>query len=154
MIGGMDDSEQRFPSKIDWWLPVLLVLVMLAGPISILFGPKRVVIPAANSTFIAVAIALPMLLVGWMLVSTVYVIDGANLRVKCGPMRIVVPIDSITSIERGSLASAPALSLTRLSVRYGSSGMVTISPKDMRGFIHAIMARVPHLVLRDVDEYR
>ena len=148
------ESELRFPSKIDWWLPVLLGLAVLAGPVMIFFGPTHKPITPANQLLIGTTLAFPMVLVGWMFASTVYVIDGANLLVRCGPTKLVVPIDSITAIERGSLASAPAMSLSRLCVRYGKFSEVNISPKDKRGFINAIQARVPHLILRDVDEYR
>jgi len=147
-------DELRFPSKIDWWLPVLLGFAVLVGPVMIVWGPKHKPITEANYLVIAISLAVPMVLVGWMFVSTAYVIDGANLIVRSGPIRQVVPIDSITAIERGGLTSAPALSLSRLCVRYGRFGEVTISPKDKRGFIREIQARVPHLILRDVDEYR
>ena len=147
-------GELRFPSKIDWWLPVLLGLFVLVGPVMLLRGPAHHPITPANSTFIAATLAFPIVLVAWMFVSTVYIIDGPNLLVKCGPTKLIVPIDSITAIERGTLASAPALSLSRLCVRYGRFSEVTISPGDKRGFIHAIQARVPNLILRDVDEYR
>lgn len=154
MRGVVDDTESRFPSKVDWWLPALLGLLLLAGPVMIVWGPKHRPVTPGNSMFIAAMLVFPILLVGWMFVSTVYVIDGANLVIKCGPAKIVVPIDSITAIERGSLASGPAMSLSRLCVRYGRFQEVNISPKDKRGFIHAIQTRVPHVILRDVDEYR
>lgn len=148
------EGELRFPSKIDWWLPMLLGLLLLVGPVMIIWGPKHRPITPGNSTFIAATLVFPMLLVAWMFVSTVYIIDGANLVIRCGPTKLVVPIDSITAIERGSIASGPAMSLSRLCVRYGRFREVNISPKDKRGFIRAIQVRVPHLILRDVDEYR
>ncbi len=154
MRGDVDETQLRFPSKIDWWLPLLLGLAVLAGPVMVFFGPTHRPITPANQVIIGVTLTIPMLLVGWMFASTFYVIEGADLVIKCGPAKIVVPIDSITAIERGSLASGPAMSLSRLCVRYGRFREVNISPKDKRGFIHAIQVRVPHLILRDVDEYR
>jgi hypothetical protein len=64
-------------------------------------------------------------------------------------------IDSITRVERGSsFGSAPALALSRVTIHYGRFSEVSISPKDRRGFIQAIAARVPNMVLQDLDEYR
>jgi hypothetical protein len=39
-------------------------------------------------------------------------------------------------------------------VEYGESKEVIISPADRQGFIRAIVARVPNVVIEDLDEYR
>ena len=153
--GNSETGDLRFPSKIDWWLPVLIGAAVLSAPVSIALGAKHTPFTPATLTILAVSMALPVGLVGWMFANTAYVIDGPDLRVNCGPIRIVVPIDSITRIERGSsLQSGLTLSLSRLAIHYGRFNEVLISPKDRQGFVRAIVARVPGVVLVDLDEYR
>jgi hypothetical protein len=149
------DERLRFPSKVDWWLPVLLVVVLASAPVSLALGAKHTPFTPATLAILVASLAIPFGLVGWMFADTEYVIDGSVLRVHCGPMRIVVPLDSITRIERGSsILSGMTLSLSRLCIRYGRFKEVLISPKDREGFIRAIVARVPSVVLEDLDEYR
>ena len=152
--GGMEE-KLRFPSKVDWWLPVLLGVVLMSAPVSLALGAKHTPFTPATLAILVASWAIPVGLLGWMFADTTYVIDGAVLRVHCGPMRVVVPLESITRIERGSnLRSGLTLSLSRLCVRYGRFKEVLISPKDRQGFIRAIVARVPSVVLEDLDEYR
>jgi hypothetical protein len=149
------DDELRFPSKVDWWLPAILGLAVLAAPISIALGAKHTPFTPATLTMLGVSVAFPIVLVGWMFANTAYVIEGSLLRVNCGPIKIAVPIDLITRIDRSNaFGSAPTLSLSRITIHYGRFGEVTISPRDRRGFIRAIVARVPNVVLEDLDEYR
>jgi len=149
------EPELRFPSKIDWWLPAILGLAVLAAPISIALGAKHTPFTPATLTMLGVSVAFPIVLVGWMFANTAYVIEGSLLRVNCGPIKIAVPIDLITRIDRSNtFGSAPTLSLSRITIHYGRFSEVTISPKDRRGFIRAIVARVPNVVLEDLDEYR
>jgi hypothetical protein len=94
-------------------------------------------------------------LVGWMFTTTAYVISGPALVLKSGPVRITIPIDKITRISRGSwVGSAIALSLSRIEIQYGRFQSILISPEDTRAFIEAIVARVPNVVIEDLDEYR
>jgi hypothetical protein len=152
------ESEQRFPSKIDWWLPVFIGAVMLAAPVSIALTAKHKPIESSTIAILAVSLALPAALIVWVFKNTVYVISGNDLTILCGPTDTHIAIDSITRIEGGSggggLGSAPALSLSRISIHYGSYGEILISPEDRRGFIHAILAKAPNVALQDLDEYR
>lgn len=150
------NSCLRFPSKVDWWLPVLMLAAVVGPLISIVFGGSRhTPFTPATTLILAVSLVLPAGLLVWMLVDTAYVIDGEDLRVHCGPIRVVVPIASITRIERGSsIGSGLTLSLSRIAVHYGRFKEVLISPADRRGFIAAIVARVPDVVVQDLDEYR
>jgi hypothetical protein len=149
------EEKLSFPSKIDWWLPVLLAVVLLSAPVSLALGAKHSPFTPATLVILVASFVLPVGLLGWMFADTTYVIDGDVLRVHCGPMRVVVPLESITRIERGSsLRSGLTLSLSRLCIRYGRFKEVLISPKDAQGFIRAIVARVPGVVLEDLDEYR
>lgn len=145
----------RFPSKVDWWLPLLMAAAILGPLISIAMGARHTPFTGATPIILAISLVLPAGLLVWMFADTAYVIDGPDLRVHCGPIRVVVPIDSITRIERGSsIGSGLTLSLSRLAIHYGRFREVLISPADRRGFIAAIVARVPDVVVQDLDEYR
>lgn len=151
----MNDDELRFPSKVDWWLPVLMLAAIVGPLISLGLGAKHTPFTPATTLVLAVSLVIPAGLLVWMFADTAYVIEGPDLRVQCGPIRVIVPIDTITRIERGSsVGSGLTLSLSRLAIHYGRFKEVLISPKDRRGFIAAIVARVPDVVLEDLDEYR
>ncbi len=152
------DREQRFPSKIDWWIPAFIGAVMLAAPVSVSLSATHKPIETSTIAILAISLALPAALIIWIFRNTVYVVSGNELTILCGPTDTHIAIDSITRIEGGSggggLGSAPALSLSRISVYYGAYGEIRISPEDRRGFIHAILAKAPNVVLQDLDEYR
>jgi hypothetical protein len=37
---GMEENL-RFPSKVDWWLPVLLGVVLMSAPVSLALGARH-----------------------------------------------------------------------------------------------------------------
>lgn len=149
------DDPLRFPSKIDWWIPAIVAIATVGAPLSLYFTPKTKPLPPSTMWIVAASVAVPILLIGWLFKTTGYVISGGDLRVTGGPVNLTIPIDSITRIARStSLASGATLSLHRLAVEYGASKEVIISPADRRGFVRAIMARAPSVVLEDLDEYR
>ena len=75
----------------------------------------------------------------WLMLGTHYTVDRGTIRIVSGPFRWKVPIDEITSVSatRNPLSS-PALSLDRLSIRYGKRRRIMISPADKAGFLKAI----------------
>ncbi len=154
MVESGGGSELRFASKTDWWMPVMIAIVIGSAPIAIwLSSPKG--LPRQVVPVLAVSLLFPVGLLVWMWVTTIYVISGNELRIACGPMKMTVPIDSISRIRSShSVVSSPALSLSRLAIQYGRFQEVLISPADRQGFIRAIVERVPHVVLEDLDEYR
>ena len=148
-------GELRFPSKIDWWLIALPIVAVAAAPMVIVMKGKPGQVTGATFIPLAISLVVPIGIFASMFSSTVYVVSGNDLRIKCGPIKLVVPIDSISRI-RGcrNPASAPALSLSRLEIHYGRFNEVLISPKDRQAFLRAIVARVPNVVLENLDEYR
>ena len=149
------DEPLRFPSKIDWWIPWLIAIPAIAGPVSLYFNPGKKPMTPATMWTVAASLVLPIIFLGWLFKTTDYLISGGDLRVRCGPMKITMPLSSITRIARSnSMASGAALSLSRIAVEYGESKEVIISPADRQGFIRAIVARVPNVVIQDLDEYR
>ncbi|MDD3762969.1 MAG: PH domain-containing protein [Nevskiales bacterium] len=132
--------EQTYKSKVDTWLGVVLVGVMV-GCLVAFFVSVR------SGDAAAVLAALPILVIGaglpgWLLASTHYTLGDTTLSVRSGPLRWEVPIRAIRDITpTSSPLSSPALSLDRLRIDYGQGRSVMISPKDKRRFIQALEAR-------------
>ena len=131
-------AEKRFYSKVDLWLLVVLVLVLVIQAyalFSVLIGNAPW---SAKSIMIATTV-LVFLLVGSMLARTHYTISDGLLTIVCGPIFRKIKIAEITSIkETRNPLSSPALSLDRLRIRYGKSRSVMISPADKRDFLKAL----------------
>lgn len=130
--------DRRFPSKIDRWLAVLLLLplaVAIAAAIGAITGDA----PIAA----ALIILPPQAMILWVLARTFYVVSEDTLVAHCGPFRRTVPLASIRSLAASrSILSAPALSIDRIAVAY-SGGTLFVSPLDKAGFVSAILAGVP-----------
>ena len=136
----LESVEQRFTSKIDIWL----VLVIAAGLIAMWLAPvgrwrAGRLIDALD--FILPALATAFIV--WIYRTTAYVITTDSLIVRSGPVRRTIPLHSIKRLRatRNPLSS-PALSLDRIEVTYDSR-RILISPKDKRAFVQAISSRSP-----------
>lgn len=151
----MDENEQRFPSKIDWWILATPIVVVVGVLVAIVLNTKPGQVHVSIFVPLAISVVVPVGIFASIFSSTSYVISGNELRIKCGPMKMLVSIDSISWIANShSLVSSPALSLSRLAIQYGRFKEVLISPADRQGFIRAIVAKAPNVVLEDLDEYR
>lgn len=150
-----DSNELTFRSKVDRWIPAVVVLSLLAAPAIIYFVPSRKPVTSMTWMIVFAASVFTLALLGWMFSTTAYVISGPDLLLKSGPVKMTIPIDQITRISRGSwVGQAIALSLSRIEIQYGRFLGIMISPEDPRAFIQAIVARVPGVILEDLDEYR
>lgn len=131
-------TAKKFPSKIDAWLVVLMV-VAVGG---VVFAFFSVVFAAEDTRLVLVVLAsmlLVVLLVGSTLLRTHYTIDGNSLRIVSGPFHWTVPIDQIDSVvETRNPLSSPALSMDRLRIRYSGRRSVMISPRDKKKFLKAL----------------
>ena len=131
-------TPKRFPSKVDAWLVVVLVISIVA----VVAGFVVVVIenedPVAT-VFVGAAMLVIVLLIASLLSRTYYSIEGDTLRIVSGPFRWRVPIAEIEALEptRNPLSS-PALSLDRLRVRYSGKKQILISPADKQRFAKAL----------------
>ena len=131
-------TPKRFPSKIDAWLVVLLVIAIagvLAGFIGVVLENEEPVV----TIFMGAVMLLIVLLIVSLLFRTYYSVEGETLRIVSGPFRWRVPIAEIESLEltRNPLSS-PALSLDRLRVRYSGKKSIMISPADKQRFAKAL----------------
>ncbi len=131
-------TPKRFPSKIDAWLVVLLVIAV----VGVVGGFVGVVIENEGPMITLImggAMLLMVSLILSLLFRTYYSVEGEFLRIVSGPFHWRVPIAEIDSLEptRNPLSS-PALSLDRLRIRYSGSKSIMISPDDKRRFAKAI----------------
>ncbi len=135
-----------FRSRIDPLLvaitfgPVVVVLGMLVRQ-----GVQRGAIALGGLSILALSLGL----LAWIFLDTGYRITGEALLVRSGPLRMTVPLTDLRTARRTrSILSAPALSLRRLELTYGSGKVVVISPLDETGFLLALKARAPQLELK------
>ena len=134
-----------FPSKVDAWL-ILLIVFLIGGVFSVILFVSK----SAPGPPLVVVVVTPLAALGlvlWSFGSTYYVIDGGTLVAKSSFLTWRVEIRSIVEITpTRSTASAPAMSLDRLAIRYrkgGSVRTILVSPKDKGGFLHALHAVNP-----------
>ncbi len=130
-------TTKRFPSKVDRWLLLVLILAVVIQIIALagaLTESEDLHGPLLGSGVLLLTVGL----FTWLLRSTYYEVSGDTLKVVSGPFRRRIPIDAIDSIEpTRSPLSSPALSLDRLRIRYGNR-RVLVSPADKRGFLKAL----------------
>ena len=131
-------AEKRFRSKVDRWIQVLLVMIIITEAWTIGAAAISAGDPLATTGMILLGIAVIALLV-WLLLGTYYTVDRGTLKIVSGPFRWNVPIDQIHSVEATkSVLSSPALSLDRIRIRYGKRRNIIISPADKKGFLAEI----------------
>ena len=132
-------AEKRFKSKIDTWILLLIVAMLVLDLVLILaLAMDPAVTPAAKTGGILVFIVLMAFLASLGL-QTYYAVDKKQLRVVSGPFRWKIPLDQITSVTpTRTLLSSPAMSLDRLKIEYGKPRPMIVSPADKDGFLRPI----------------
>jgi hypothetical protein len=131
-------AARRFRSKVDRWIFVLLIIVIIGQVIAIGSAALQADDAMAITGMILVMVGVVGLMF-WLLVGTHYTVDRGTIRIVSGPFRWKVPVDEITSVTATrSPLSSPALSLDRICIRYGERRRIMISPADRDGFLKAI----------------
>ncbi len=146
-------NSVTFPSKIDWWLLALLLLVIsgqFTGAVCVFIGGSQL--------WAGGVLLLSAGFISWLLRSTYYVVDETRLLIRSGPFWFAVPLETIEEIlPTHNPLSSPALSLDRLAIHYqvqGKKRMVMISPADKEGFLRVIAALVPGMVVEGTQAKR
>jgi uncharacterized membrane protein YdbT with pleckstrin-like domain len=131
-----------FRSRID---PLLAGLVF--APILLVLGlmVQRLVVRGQwPGTVTLATLVLSIGIVGWIFATTSYRFAESELVVQSGPLRVRVPFAQVRRVTRTrSVLSAPALSLRRLEITYGSHSAVVISPEDEARFLATLRERSP-----------
>jgi len=132
--------EQRFKSKVDRWLLLVIAAPMVIVAVVIGVTATRLShLSAVMLAMLVVPLVLGVALPVWIFLGTSYTVDRDALTVRCGPITQVIPVRSITRIVNSrSIESAPALSLDRLTIEYGTGRRVVISPEDKPRFLEAL----------------
>jgi hypothetical protein len=140
-----------FPSKRDAWIVVVIwvaIAAMLAGASVMLGSPGPFVARVALAGFMLLSAGFSL----WVTYGTRYRVTPLDIAVRSGPLRWRIPLEGIASIEPSNIPlSSPAVSLDRLRVVYrvadGRERAMLLSPADKGGFLAAVAARRPSLVL-------
>ncbi len=131
-------AAKRFKSKVDRWIFVLLIVVIIVQIVAVGSAALQARDPIVTTGLIFLMIAVVGLMV-WLLLGTHYTVDRGVIKIVSGPFRWKVPIDQITSVTASkSPLSSPALSLDRIYIRYGKWRRIMVSPVDKAGFLKAI----------------
>jgi membrane protein YdbS with pleckstrin-like domain len=131
-------TRKRFKSKIDRWLLILLVAIIVFEIIVMMLAALQADNVRDSAALIFAALAVGTL-IAWLVLGTHYAVDKDSLRITAGPFRWNVRLDEIRAVEatRNPLSS-PALSLDRLMIHYGNGRRIMVSPADKAGFLKAI----------------
>lgn len=129
-----------FRSKIDVGLLVILAAGLAWPWVSL---ARRFWAGRPLDALDLVAVTLVSGIVVWLLGATYYVVTDESVIVRAGPYRKTVPLGTISRLRATrSVRRAPALSLDRIEIRYGSKRLI-VSPRDKAGFVRAIAERAP-----------
>jgi len=140
-------SDKRYPTKIDWWLLILLLSAsafFLYIPISLFSEPVHPAVKVFGTIFfLAMAAIIP-----WILFGTCYILTKEHLIIRCLSRESRIPLRDIVELfPTHNPLSAPACSLDRLRIKFKNSRFgALISPKDKMAFMHDLLARCPQLM--------
>jgi hypothetical protein len=136
------DTMHWYPSKVDWWLAVVLCVppvASVAACVGLALGGRISELPIGLASVLTVlgiyvGLVFPMR----------YGLDDAHLVVRFGVCRQRIPLADIIEVRSTHFPlSSPALSLDRLRVQYGPSFFkaVMISPVDRDGFLDELVEK-------------
>lgn len=137
----------RFESKVDWWIPVLMVVSVAFCFIG----------PMIDGDFVAgVILGVLVLMVEVLIFAGVkYEIRGNQLGIRNFFRWTWYPIDKISEVKKHrSVLTAAALSFDRLGIKFSdksilkSSMPLDISPKDTTRFLEIIKQINPDIVVK------
>lgn len=137
----MQEDIEWFPSKVDWWLAVILILLAFAPiavtALAVIEGDTGGIVAGVLS---GVVVGVILLGLAW---PVCYGIGETRLVIRFGLVRQRVALDAIREVRpTHNLLSSPALSLDRLWIDHGGGWLhsTMISPDRREEFL-ALLAR-------------
>lgn len=131
-----------FPSKVDWWMAAILILVpVIELAICVMIVRSGGIEALAWGLMPVVLVAVLYVLVVWPIR---YGITDRELIIRFGVIRRRVPLEKITEVRpTRSPVSSPALSMDRLVIRTkkGFLSQAQISPARREEFLALLAAR-------------
>ncbi|MDY6949903.1 MAG: PH domain-containing protein [Thermodesulfobacteriota bacterium] len=140
-------SGTRYPTKIDWWLLILLLSAsafFIYIPVSLFSEPVHILVKIFGTIFfLAMAAVIP-----WILFGTCYILTKEDLIIRCLSRETRIPLRDIVEVfPTHNPLSAPACSLDRLRIKFkGARFGALISPKDKMAFMYDLLSRCPQLM--------
>ena len=145
----MNVAERRFGSALDSWFVITTAIVLAVAGGALFIALKQGHLLAAIAPLAVIG------LFAWNVVGTSYVVSADALVVRCLIYRRTVPLSAVKRLTatRDPFA-APAMSVDRIIVEYGEYGdrSVMVSPRDRVGFVRAIRAHAPAVVLQGLSD--
>lgn len=133
---------KTYRSKIDWWLLALILVPMVtAGVAGVRYGKEEVLL----------SLVPPIIIVAYVFSCVKYTLNDGILNVKAGFLvNQDISVEDIKSVTKTfNPLSAPALSINRLEIKYGSGFNYTlISPKNRQQFIADLLAINPSIIVK------
>ncbi len=130
---------QKFPSKVDTWL---VVVVLAAIGLTFFQGVAFSGVSRAASVISLVAALFIVALCFAVAIPCQYVLAADHLFIQSGLIKRRIAYRDIKKIEPSSLPlSAPALSLRRVKISYGKTFQL-VSPRERELFIQLLQERV------------
>ena len=145
---------QKFSSKIDPWIHLVILGVFGFAVVSLLHGYRAEPESGGATKAGIVFSGIVIIFIGLLVRTTNYVFNGTTLTVWYGPVSWKIEVDTIRRVKSTrTFASAPAWSMDRLEIDYDGGHSLVISPADKRGFLAALVARAPQTTFENLDEY-
>jgi hypothetical protein len=137
---------ERFHSKVDGWIAVVLLLGILVGTLL----PLCSYLTGSRAQSVAVALMPGGFLLAVLFGCTFplrYELTSDRLVIRSGwLLSWSLPYSQLQRVvPTRDLFSSPALSRNRLQLEYGDHKFVQISPADSRAFVRSLALRVPSL---------
>ena len=131
------------------------VYVLIWGLILLFIGTSIyfVLYPSEEGNYVIIGCVLMSLLMLWIWFAAYYASMENYLLARMGPFFERIPYARITSARRfRGMPSSMSLSIDMLELRHGKyyiTGTTYISPRDQQGFLEALKAHCPNLVIKD-----
>ncbi|QOC22359.1 PH domain-containing protein [Wenzhouxiangella sp. AB-CW3] len=121
-------------SRIDTWVAIVLIASAFAC-----LGAGFMIMAGGSVTNFLIGLAVltgGVMLPGWILLQTTYLLGPEKLTIRSGPFRWHVAYNDIDqAVRKRCLMSGPALSMDRIVLHYGKSRQLVISPEDPERFL-------------------
>src|SRR3990167_4315870 len=123
-------AQAREHSAVSKALAAATAVAGLAGPFVLNSGGTPPML-----ALLAVIVALTLLLPLWLVLDTNYTLTADDLLIRSGPFRWRIVLGDVREVSPShSWISSPALSLDRLSIRYGADRSILVSPREKQRF--------------------
>lgn len=131
-----------YKSKIDYWLVVLIYILILVAAVPTLIY--------AFSWTALLLNTLLLILVTALVFGTKYIIDKETLYIKCSILLIAkCSIQKIATIRNTNTnISAPAVSLDRIALKLSNRETYIISPQKKQEFITHLLSINSNIIIR------